>query len=148
MQTCPSTPSVHISHLFRLKAMQRIRKFPTTLLMTAHRNIGSDFAGLAILGAFDFLWKRSHPTRDASSEKAPLLRGVCVNPLTRCKTSPGFDLNFTQFERNFTTVCRGPRLHSSAGGQRSDWCLERICSPINCTYLVIFFILFFVMGRG
>ena len=31
--------------------------------------------------------------------------------------------------------CTGPRLHSSVRGQRSYWCLERICSLINCTYL-------------
>ena len=30
---------------------------------------------------------------------------------------------------------RGPRLHSSVRGQRSYWCLERIYSLINCTYL-------------
>ena len=29
-----------------------------------------------------------------------------------------------------------PRLHSSVRGRRSYWCLERICSLINCTYLL------------
>ena len=41
-----------------------------------------------------------------------------------------------KFLIEFYSICRGPRLHSSVRGQRSYWCLERICSLINCTYLL------------
>ena len=41
-----------LCQIFWLKAMLRIRKFPMILLMTAHRNIGSNFASPAFLGAF------------------------------------------------------------------------------------------------
>ena len=79
---------------------------------------------------------------------------VCVEHLKRCKTS---NLQFspevlilvwfsTWFSVKVSNLnfSRGPRLHSSVRGQRSYWCLERICSLINCTYLHPFS----EMGRG
>ena len=53
-----------------------------TSLMIAHRNIGPDLAGLAFLRPILISCENTViRTRDASSEKAPLLRGVraCVD---------------------------------------------------------------------
>ena len=61
---------------------------------------------------------------------------VCVEHLNRCKTSTHY------------CDCRGPRLHSSVRGQRSYWCLERICSLINCTYLHVSFFPIMACGQA
>ena len=47
----------------------------------------------------------------------------------------GFFLVPSSWRVFVSTLCTGPRLHSSVRGQRSYWCLGRICSLINCTYL-------------
>jgi len=63
-------------------------------------------------------------------------KAVCVNRLNRCK-SCSILMDFSCGLTTATSYCRAPRLHPSVRGQRSYWCLERICSLINCMYLPV-----------